>query len=68
MYLKIYKGGEIMSDGKKGRYAGGGIGVGGALGILFCTLSGGDIAFGVVIGAVVGLIVGAIWDNMSKRN
>jgi len=57
-----------MSDGKKGRYIGGGIGVRASLGILFGTLLGGDIAFGVVIGAVVGLIVGAIWDNMSNRN
>ena len=68
MYLKIYKGVEIMSDSKKRRYIGGGIGVGAALGILFGTLLGGDIVFGVVIGAVVGLIVGAIWDNMSNRN
>jgi len=35
MYLKIYKGVKIMSDSKKRRYIGGGIGVGAALGILF---------------------------------
>jgi len=57
-----------MSDGKKGRYIGGGIGVGAALGILFGTLLGGDIAFGVVIFAVAGVIVCAIWYNMSNRN
>jgi len=34
--------------------------------LLFGTILGGDIAFGVVIGAVVGLMVGAIWDKMSK--
>ena len=56
-----------MAEKKKTSYAGAGMGIGAAIGLIFGLLLSENFIFGILIGAAAGLIIGSIIDAQKNK-